>query len=257
MCELFGISTKREIEANDYLKRFFRHSRVQPDGWGLAILDNGNVSIEKEPLKASESQYLKNRLNGRIYTKRMMAHIRKATMGDVNFNNTHPFCGRDESGRQWVMVHNGTLFEAPMLNSFQYSQHGNTDSERILLYLLSQVNKKLLCDLNSFDVNERLELIDDIVVKLSPENKLNLMLYDGEYFYVHKNEAGTLYLKEIPAGVIFSTRPLDDDSWEELPMNRLLVYKDGQLIYSGTRHDHTYVFDEEKMKMVFLAYSGL
>lgn len=257
MCELFGISSKNKIHINDLLSEFYRDSDVQPDGWGLALLDEGNVAVEKEPRKASESSYLKARLRGKIYTSRMMAHIRKATMGDVEFDNTHPFVERDESGRQWVLVHNGTIFEAPGLNSYQYKQKGSTDSERILLYIIDQINKKFLCDMNSFDVNERLELIDEIILRLSPGNKLNLMIYDGEYFYVHKNEEGSLYMKEKPDYIVFSTKPLDKEAWKEFPQNQLRVYKNGQLVYSGTKHEHTYVHDDERMKLLYLGYSGL
>ena len=257
MCELLGISAKNRIRVDEILKCFFKHSVEQPDGWGMAFLDDGSVSIEKEPKKAGESAYLKSRLDSRIYTSRMMAHIRKATMGDVNFDNTHPFIERDESGRTWVLVHNGTVFDAPGLSPYQYRQKGGTDSERILLYIVDQVNKRFLCDLNSFDVNERLQLIDEIVVRLSDGNKINIMLYDGEYFYVHKNEEGSLYRRERADYVLFSTRPLTDDGWEEVEQNRLLVYKDGKRVYAGTKHENTYVFDEEHMKLMYLNYSGL
>ena len=91
MCELFGITANRRVKINDFLKRFFEHSKEHRNGWGLAFLDDNSVSIEKEPAKASDSLYLKNRLTGRIETSRCMAHIRRATVGDVSFSNTHPF----------------------------------------------------------------------------------------------------------------------------------------------------------------------
>jgi glutamine amidotransferase len=257
MCELFGVSANRKINVNSYLHKFFRHSKVQPDGWGLALFDDGSISVEKEPVKASTSQYLEHRLQGKIQSAKMMAHIRKATMGQVSFNNTHPFTEFDESGRRWVLVHNGTIFDAPGLSKFQYSQQGSTDSERILLYIVEQVNKKFLQDPCDFDVNARLELIDEIILRLVPGNKVNLLLYDGDYFYVHKNERGTLFYQEKPGIVIFATRPLDDEEWKELPMNRLLVYKDGKLVYMGTPHENEYIYDEEQMKLLFLDSAAL
>ena len=256
MCELFGITADKKINVNSYLHQFFRHSKVQPDGWGLALLDDG-ISIEKEPVKASESKYLGNRLQGKIQSARMMAHIRRATMGEVNFNNTHPFTALDESGRRWVFVHNGTIFDAPGLSKYQYSQQGSTDSERILLYIVDQINRGFMQDPCGFDVNERLALIDEIVLRIVPGNKLNFLLYDGDYFYVHKNEQGTLYTLEKPGIVIFATRPLDGENWKELPMNWLLVYKHGRLVYTGTKHDYEYVYDEEQMRHLFLDYAGL
>ena len=257
MCELFGVTADKKINVNTYLQKFFRHSKVQPDGWGLALFADGCVSIEKEPVKASKSKYLEHRLQGKIQSARMMAHIRRATMGEVNFNNTHPFSAIDESGRRWVLVHNGTIFEAPGLSKYQYSQQGSTDSERILLYIIEQVNKRFLQDPCGFDVNERLALIDEIVLRIVPGNKLNFLLFDGDYFYVHKNEKATLYTLEKPGITIFATRPIDEEDWKELPMNQLLVYKDGHLVYSGTKHEHEYVYNEEQMKHLFLDYAAL
>ncbi|MBR6223924.1 MAG: class II glutamine amidotransferase [Lachnospiraceae bacterium] len=257
MCELFGVTANRRVNINELLGMFFSHSVEHRNGWGLAFLDDASVSIEKEPVRASDSFYLRNRLTGRIETARCMAHIRKATMGEVSFNNTHPFSRRDEAGRCWVLVHNGTIFEAPVLSSYQYKQEGQTDSERILMYIVDEVNKHYEDEMNSFDVNERIRLVDRIVKKLAPENKLNIILYDGDYFYVHKNEEGTLYKSEKNGAVIFSTHPLKGDSWEEVPGNQLFVYKDGELIYEGKKHPYSYVQDPEKMKLLYLGFAGL
>ena len=175
MCELFGVTANRRVKINELLKRFFEHSCDHRNGWGLAFLDDNSVSIEKEPIRASDSLYLKNRLTGRIETARCMAHIRKATIGDVNFSNTHPFSKRDESGRIWVLVHNGTIFESPVLSAYQYKQEGTTDSERILLYIVDQVNKHYIREQNSFDANDRirgsLESIRRAVRVLDDETK--------------------------------------------------------------------------------------
>ena len=257
MCELFGVTANRQVRINELLKLFFGHSNEHKNGCGLAFFDHNTYSIEKEPIRASDSLYLKNRLTGRIETSRCMAHIRKATVGDICFNNTHPFSKRDESGRMWVLVHNGTIFESPILNAYQFEQEGTTDSERILLYLVDKVNKHYLQELNSFDVNERIKLVESVITKLAPENKINLMIYDGDYFYVHKNEPGTLYKSERPGSVIFSTHALQPEGWEEVPQNQLLVYKDGILIHEGIRHNFTYIHDEDRMKMIYLDYANL
>lgn len=257
MCELFGITANRRVRINDLLKTFFAHSTEHRNGWGLAFLDDNSISIEKEPARAGDSLYLRNRLTGRIETARCMAHIRKATVGDVSFNNTHPFSKKDESGRTWVLVHNGTIFESPIISAYQYTQDGSTDSERILLYLVDQVNKHYISELNSFDANERIHLIEKIIKRLAPENKLNLMIYDGDYFYVHSNEKGTLYKSERNGSVIFSTHPLQPEGWEEVEHNRLLVYMNGILIHEGERHPFSYVEDKEKTKLLYLGFAGL
>ena len=60
MCELFGFSSSKEEELNDYLKTFYSHCEEHPHGWGLAILDSDKYQIRKEPVKARSSVMLGN-----------------------------------------------------------------------------------------------------------------------------------------------------------------------------------------------------
>lgn len=254
MCELFGVSSDRKIRVNEYLNVFFKHSVEHHNGWGLALLDDGVISIEKEPVRAVDSQYLKNRLTGNIETARCMAHIRKATMGDVSFPNTHPFVLSDASGKKWVLVHNGTIFESVVMTPYQYVQEGSTDSERVLHFIVEWMNRLIL---NGFDDARKFNFINEIVLKLTPGNKLNFLLYDSDYLYVHKNEPGTMYRKVIPGAVIISTLPLDNEHWEEVPQNQLIVYKDGKIVYEAEPHKNTYIHNEENMRLLYLDHATL
>lgn len=254
MCELFGVSANEKIPVNDYLDTFFKRSIEHHNGWGLALLDDGLISVEKEPVRAVDSQYLKNRLTGRVVTSRCMAHIRKATVGDVSFGNTHPFVLNDDAGTKWVFVHNGTIFESDALNKYVHTQQGSTDSERILDYLVERINGLIR---EGADDESRHELIEQIVDELTPDNKVNFLLYGGDYLYIHKNEPGTLYRLTRPGSVVLSTHPLDDSDWEEVPQNRLIVYRDGEIVYEGRPHKNTYIHDEEKMRFQYLDHSML
>ena len=75
--------------------------------------------------------------------------------------------------------------------------------------------------------------------------------------YVHKNEPRTLYEKDIADGIVFSTAPFESNGWSEFAQNRLMVYRNGKLVYAGEKHNNTYIHNEEKMKLLYLAYSGL
>ena len=69
---------------------------------------------------------------------------------------------------------------------------------------------------------------------------------------MHKNEPGTMFRHSEPGMAVFSTNPLDDSDWEEVPQNRLLVYRDGELIYEAEPHNNTYIHDEGKMRLQYL-----
>ena len=89
------------------------------------------------------------------------------------------------------------------------------------------------------------------------EDKPGCLLYDGDYMYVHKNEPGTLYRTVSHGTAVFSTHPLDDQFWEEVPQNRLLVYRDGELIHEAQPHVNTYYHNEEKMRLQYLDHAML
>ena len=251
MCELFGVSSDRTIDVTDKLKVFFKHGEYNPHGWGFASWnDTGKITIDKEPVDSTWSAKVTSYIASGIKCRGIIAHIRRATIGCVEYKNTHPFIAHDPNWREWVFAHNGTIFESEELTPYQDIQIGSTDSERILLYILDQ-NKGIR------DEAERFKMMDSIAVKLSDKNKLNFFAFDGQDFYVHKNEAGTMYRQIHDGCVFFATKPLDDGEWEEVPLNQLLVYRDGKLVYEGTVHDHTYVHDEEQMNMLYLGYSGL
>ena len=133
MCELFGIISAESHEINDDLKEFFSHSNAHPHGWGLACLEENNFHIEKEPIQASKSNQLRKRLSNPIIVKTALAHIRNATIGNIDYSNCHPFTYKDQQGRTWTLIHNGTIFNGKLLNKYVDIQNGDTDSERILL----------------------------------------------------------------------------------------------------------------------------
>lgn len=257
MCELLGVTAKRKIIMNELLEIFFSHSIDHRNGWGLAVLDADPVIIDKEPVMAQDSLYLRDRLLGTIETSKCIGHIRFATIGGDSIKNTHPFARYDISGRQWVLAHNGTIFDSETLAPYRFVQEGSTDSERILLYIVDRMGEIYRQRGEALSADERIRIIEETVLTIVPGNKVNLLICDGDLFYVHKNEERTLYEKELEEGMLFSTQPLSGDGWKEFPQNQLMVYRDGDLVYTGQKHGHTYVHDEEKMRLLYLAYSGL
>jgi glutamine amidotransferase len=185
------------------------------------------------------------------------AHIRYATIGQVEYKNCHPYTIRDKSGRQWTLIHNGTIFEYEPLNPYVHIQNGNTDSERILLYVVDQVNKAERRVQRKLDRDERFYLLDSLVTKISKGNKLNLMMYDGEVFYVHTNYKKSLHQLEKDGQILFSTAPLSEEDWQPVTFTTLLGYEGSTRIFEGTNHGNEYVDSEENMKFLYSIFSSL
>lgn len=134
--------------------------------------------------------------------------------------NCHPFVGRDNRGRVWTLAHNGTVFRGDALGPYFAAQEGRTDSERLLLLLLDRVGARQDALGRALGPEERFAEFAVLARELSPGNKLNLLVYDGEALYAHANAAGSLHLREDPSGAaVLSTRPLGSgDGWAPLPL---------------------------------------
>ncbi len=256
MCELFGVSSSEKINLNEYLTEFFSHGKAHPDGWGMAFFHGIEVAVEKQPINSRKSMYLKSRLSVPIESDNMFAHIRLATKGTDEYENTHPFVMRDDSGRNWTLIHNGTIFDSELLDPMFYEQKGQTDSERILVYIIKQVNARLKAGEALGDA-DRFRLIDKIIGEITPGNKVNLAIYDGELTYVHTNYRGSLHRKKQGAAMLFSTRPLGRTEWKALPMNTLQAYHDGELVFTGTNHGNEYIDTLSKTRHLYLDYAAL
>lgn len=257
MCELFGMNSAESCQINEYLKEFFSHSNAHPHGWGMACMEENQVQIEKEPMQASKSAYLKERLSVPVSVKNALAHIRYATIGNVEYKNCHPYTMKDRGSRQWTLIHNGTIFEYQPLNKYVKIQNGDTDSERILLYFVELINQREKELQRCMSVEERFHLLDSAIVEMSKGNKLNLLLYDGELFYVHTNYANSLYELDRENQVLFSTTPLDSEEWRPVPFTTLLAYRQGERIFTGTNHGNEYKDSEENMKLLYRIFSEL
>lgn len=256
MCELFGVSSQGKLELNELLLEFFSHGVRHPDGWGMAFFHGNAVSLEKEPEASYKSNYLRKRLQHKVESDCMFAHIRLATKGHQGYENTHPFVMEDQSGRLWTLEHNGTIFDCDLLAPFVHTQEGETDSERILAYLVSQVDLELQKK-KTLAAQERFALVDRVVHEITPENKVNLLIYDGELVYAHTNYQNSLYFCQKEGTIFLSTTPLDCHRWEPMPMNTLVAYQGGELVYEGARHENEFFETEEKMRLLFLDFAHL
>lgn len=259
MCEVMAYISSDPQDINDLLGEFFSHADSHPHGWGLAERYPYGINLEKEPVNALESSYLKNRLEVPIVSPCCIAHIRYATKGDVQYTNCHPFLGTEDNGNQWIFAHNGTIFETDIIHPFLDDRLGTTDSEAVMLYLINAANKVKKEDYSEVEYWEiRFAALEAAILRLSYKNKLNLVFNDGTLTYVHTNFLKqTLYIKHCESDMLVSTTPLSDEGWDRVPLAQLIVYRNTSIVYRGIAHNHVYVENEADLKHLYQEYAML
>lgn len=253
MCELFAANLQHPQALNSQLSTFFGDATMHPHGWGLAVRESDNALVlHKEARRATDSRLLKSLLSEPVEASHVLAHIRYATAGHVSYHNTHPFVGTDAEGTNWAFIHNGSIFHQDLIRPYTCKARGQSDSERVLLYLLDAINGA------NRDAapgpNTRFDALSHAFAMLSRGNKLNVILDDGTYTYVHTNtEDTTLYYQESQDGLLFCTRPLDEQGWQPVPKCRLLAYRDGRLVQEAAPLSTPYHFDQSQLDAFLLA----
>ncbi len=239
MCELLGFTASKPTDISDYLRLFYAHSVRHPHGWGMMYEEGGERAVLHEPVRACDSSFLSAVIDSMEPQKAVLGHIRFATVGNICEENCHPYTGYDLTGREWTLIHNGTIYSSKMNYQYNQRQAGNTDSERLFLALLDTVNERIRQ--GNMEENERFLTVSQFIEHTAPHNKLNLMIWDGELLYVHKNLKNTLCYKRLENGCLFSTTPLDDGTWIPFPIAQVMAFRDGREAYRGARHKGIYV----------------
>lgn len=232
MCELLGFTASKPTDLRETLRGFYAHSEKHPHGWG--IMHGGGVL--REAVKATESRLLPELLETLPPQTTLLGHIRFATVGSVRQENCHPFRAQDHQGRIWTMIHNGTIYSGKRLIRYLQSQTGDTDSERLFLYLMDSLNEA-----RPQNARERFGVVERVVREIAPRNKLNLMIWDGDLLYVHKNMEDTLQYRRTEHGMLFATTPVDGGHWKNVPIAQLFAYRAGELVYRGEPHSGIFV----------------
>ena len=249
MCEIFCFNSNTPKQVNKCLECFYNHSEDHPDGWGLANMQYNEFMIDKEPIKANCSAHLKNILSNPVIGKNIFAHIRLATVGEIISPNCHPFYELDDNNRSWMLIHNGTIFHYPALDQYREREQGDTDSERILLLIIDKINEFEKSKGVPSTIKERFNLLADIVEDMSRNNKLNLMIYDGDLTYIHSNMDDTLHYLINDEGILISSTPVtDEEGWKKVEINKLFGLVDGKIVFESKEHNNEFIQTEEHEK---------
>lgn len=170
------------------------------DGWGIAFFgaDGGSpgkgVRCFVDSESAATSPIAKMLCSYPIKSHNVVAHVRKATVGEITLGNSHPFV-RELWGRYWVFAHNGDLkdFDPPLHGSFQ--PVGNTDSELAFCWLMQQLAKS---HVGVPSVDELTLTLHELVPQIAKHGTFNFLLSNGQAMWAHASTKLHYLVREYP-----------------------------------------------------------
>jgi predicted glutamine amidotransferase len=175
------------------------------DGWGIAFFEGAGVRHFVDHQAAIESPIAELIKKYPIKSRNVIAHIRKATQGQVALENCHPFV-RELWGQYWVFAHNGDLKEFhPVLNG-PFRPVGNTDSERAFCYLLQELRSRF-GDVEAPAQQALRAALADLVPGIARHGTFNMLLASGTALYVHCSTSLHYIVRQFP----FITAKLSDE----------------------------------------------
>src|SRR3954465_1748653 len=179
MCRVFGCVASEPVSVrHDLLEAenpLIRQSEDHDSGWGMAVYkraDGEEPTCVRFPDAAHrDAEFLEAAdLQGRIFN----VHVRRATMGGLTPENTHPFCLGNYS-----FSHNGTVIDfQKLLGPDVQKPHGTTDSE----YLFNHI----VCHFDEERAIESLRAAVETVIDRTPFSAINFLFCDGERLYAYR-----------------------------------------------------------------------
>ncbi len=251
MCQLLGMNCNVPTDICFSFEGFATRGGKtddHKDGWGIAFFEGKGCRIFLDA-KPSIASPIADLVRGYpIHSTHVIAHIRKATQGEIALLNCHPF-QRELWGRYWVFAHNGDLRDfSPQSQKF-YQAVGNTDSENAFCFILERL-RQYFPDRKP-PLKELYSVIKDTTKTLAAQGIFNYLLSDGEHFFAHCSTKLCYIVRQAPFAAahlidqdmtvdfrelttksdrvaVIATTPLtDNEVWTQIPPGELLVFQDG------------------------------
>jgi predicted glutamine amidotransferase len=184
MCQLLGMNCNVPTDVMFSFSGFAERGGKTDhhgDGWGIAFFEERGLRHFVDHQPASESPIAKLIRSYPIQSRNVIAHIRKATQGEVSLENCHPFV-RELWGRYWVFAHNGDLKDfSPRLHG-GFRPVGDTDSELAFCWLMQELAKS---HATVPSIHELTLTLRELTPQISSHGCFNYLLSNGEALWAH------------------------------------------------------------------------
>jgi glutamine amidotransferase len=220
------------------------------DGWGITFFEGKGVRQFLDPNASAHSPVADFIRTYPIKSENVIAHIRKATQGEVKLENTHPFV-REIWGQYWSFAHNGDLKKfAPSLDG-HFLPVGNTDSENAFCFILQELKKEFGGSCPELpDLGKKLH---ELTLSIASFGSFNFLLSNGEFMLAHCSTKLASIIRQAPFSVahlkdqelsvdfeavttghdrvaVIATHPLtENEVWSIHEPGTLLLFKDGNI----------------------------
>ncbi|MDX9886145.1 class II glutamine amidotransferase [Thauera sp.] len=224
------------------------------DGWGIAFFEGKGARVFLDPAPSAHSPVAELVKHYPIRSLNVIAHIRKATQGEVRLENTHPF-QRELWGRYWIFAHNGNLKHfAPSLSG-RFLPVGTTDSERAFCYILDTLAARF--PLGTPAAAELHATLRALSCEIGSLGEFNFLLSDGDWLFAHCSSRLSYIIRQAPfpiahlsdedlaldfnrvtqpsdrVAIIATTALTDNERWISIPPGNLLAFKEGLPVALG------------------------
>lgn len=250
MCQLLGLNCRTPTDAAFSFTGFSQRGGLtgeHADGWGIAFFEGKGLRLFVDHHRAADAPMAAFLRHYPLKSTNIIAHVRKATVGVVSLENTHPFT-RELWGRHWVFAHNGDLKNYhPVLHS-HFQPVGNTDSEQAFCWLLQELSKS---HATLPTIDELTLTLNELMPRIRAHGTFNCLLSNGEALWAHCSTHLHYLVRQHPfrsatladqdwtvnfaetndpgdrAAVIVTTPLTLDETWTAFTPNELKVFVDG------------------------------
>ncbi len=213
--------------------------RSHPHGWGIAAFHRQQIEWARGVLPATECPDFAKAAS-QVCSETIFAHVRKASRGSINLQNTHPFVDRG-----WMFMHNGTLtafndLQPQLLAEIPSHDRerimGQTDSECMFHWLLAKLRRdKIIQGHKCLSLSRLRTTLAAATRALHERNqaarsgasggpaKLNFLLSNGEVLLGTRFDNSLWYhVQRHPSSnaaqvCLVASEPTDDRDWIEVP----------------------------------------
>jgi predicted glutamine amidotransferase len=190
-----------------------QQSEEHDSGWGMAVYrhaEGEEPALVRCPQAArDDAQFERVRtIRGRIHN----AHLRRATLGGLTLENTHPFVLGEYS-----FAHNGTVVRYPSLvEPGMAAPGGDTDSEHLFAWLMHHYD--------GAHPRRSLRALVRTVIEHSPFSGLNFLFSDGLRLYAYKLGIFELHWLVRPGQALVASEIITPgEEWHTVQQDVLLV----------------------------------